>query len=294
LGGGLLGFIIAWLVFPGFSAFWIPGIFFLIGAMVSIQTVFMKKSELKNWVGVRLSHASMQRQATLIAIGLVVWSAITILPQEQQFLHSFEEKLLKTTISSGNGNQSTLSDAITNQLAVLLVQNQRSTIEQITQLPQFQVLKDSNSAEDALFVQAMNQLQETVQSPAFEAGIRERIKESTSQTPLSGPQLLQQIKQQVPALETIEKWLWLVYSIGIASAFLLLGILLQGISLIWGFLFQRILPGTTKEKKPEQKKPAEPKEPPIIPPKKPVRSPNAASDQVSSVLRDELFPPKPF
>jgi len=299
LGGGLLGMIIAVIAFSSLTAFLWLGLFFLIGAAISIQVVFMKKEELKSWVGLRLSNASTQRQVTLIAIGLMLWSAATLLPQQETVTKNFEKALLETTVANG-GKGSTLNEALTNQLVTLLVQNQRATIQQITQLSQFQALQDLNSPEDTAFVQAMVQLQDTVLSRQYESEVRQRVEQSANQNKISGEQLIAQIKQQVPILETIEKWLWLVFSFGIASLFLLLGIVLQPLGIIWGFLFQKTLPLALKETTQKPKAPEKPKEPekPVAPPPvpptpkpAPVRPASATTDKVSSALRDELFPP---
>lgn len=291
LGGSLLGMIIALIAFSSLASFVLPGLFFLIGAAVSIQTVFMKKEELKNWVGLRLSNASMQRQITFIALGLMLWSATTLLPQQETFIKNFEKTLLETTVSN-NGQGSTLNEALTNQLVNLLVQNQRATIQQIMQLPQFQALQDSNSNEDTAFVQAIVQLQNTVLSRQYENEVRQRVEQSSNQNKISGEQLIAQIKQQVPMLETIEKWLWLVFSFGIASTFLLIGIVLQPLGIVWGFLFQKTLPLALKEaQKPKAtEKPVSP--PPAPPTPKPTPpKPSAADDKVLAGLKSGLFPP---
>lgn len=299
LGGGLLGMIIALIAFSSLAAFLLPGLFFLIGAGVSIQVVFMKKEELKNWVGVRLSNASTQRQVTLIAIGLMLWSAATLLPQQETLIQNFEKTLMETAVSSG-GQESTLNEALSKQLVSLLVQNQRTTIQQIMQLPQFQALQDSNSIEDATFVQAMAQVQETVLSRQYEREVRQRVEQSANQNKITGEQLIAQIKQQVPMLETIEKWLWLVFSFGIASLFLLIGFLLQPIGMIWGFLLQKALPLALKEAPQKTKAPEKPKTPekPVAPPpvqpapkSAPIRPASASTDRVSGGLKNELFPP---
>jgi hypothetical protein len=188
------------------------------------------------------------------------------------------------------------------------VQNQRATIQQIIQLPQFQALEDSNATEAANFVQSIVQLQETVLSRQYENEVRQRVEQSSNQNKITGEQLMAQIKQQVPTLETIEKWLWLVFSFGIASLFLLIAIVLQPIGIIWGFLFQKTLPLAVKEApaKPKPKEPEKPKETPktVAPPVQPVQSApapapkpvpvrpaSASTDKVSENLKKGLFPP---
>lgn len=255
LGGTLLGMLLAVLLFSNLSVFLWPAVFFWIGSALAIETIFVKKQELKSWVKLRLAFGSVQRQMSLVAIGLIVFAAATILPQQEKFSQQFEEKIMNMGLSPTGANS--LNDSLSGQVVDLTVQTQQATIQQIMQLEQFSALKDSGAPQDQAFVVAMQSIQTTVDSPAYKDELKQQLQKKP-QRPLSGKQLFAKIKEQVPILKTTEEWLWLIFSIGLASIFLLVaGIILQPIGVIWGVLLQALVDSSLLREK---------QRPPFVPP----------------------------
>ncbi|MBU0635785.1 DUF1624 domain-containing protein, partial [Candidatus Micrarchaeota archaeon] len=161
------------------------------------------------------------------------------------------------------------------------------------------------------FVQSMLSLQQTIGSTTYKNQVRQQVQFNLEKNPISGEELMGTLKDRIPILQTLEEWLWLLFSLGIASLFLFLsGIILQPLGMFWGMIFQKTL-GKISTAPPEKKQVEDSelkkalkkavaqdqqtkKEPPIIEEadsQKPDKSPFETKSDGSQQDKPELFPP---
>lgn len=238
--GIILGGIINFLLFPNLAGFFWPALFFLIGALFAVQVVFFRKQEMQAFVGIRLANAGIQRQMAIVAIGLVIWGALVVLPQQAVFVQNFENQLLQIAVPVGE-DTATITDTLKDTIITLSIQSQRQVLGDVARLPEYQLVQASPQSQDQNFVQAFSNLQQQVESPQHRTLLEERFDLTLQQTSFSDEELISKIKQQVPLLQQMEDWLWLFFSFGLASLFLLVStILLQPLGIVWGIFFQRV------------------------------------------------------
>lgn len=239
--GIILGGVINFLLFPSLANFFWPALFFLIGALFAVQVVFFRKQEMQAFVGIRLANAGIQRQMAIVAIGLVVWGALVVLPQQAMFVQNFENQLLQIAVPVGE-NTATITDTLKDTVITLSIQSQRQVLADVARLPQYQLVQSSPQSQDQNFVEAFSALQQQIESPQHRTTLENRFDLTLQQTSFSDQELISKIKQQVPLLQQMEDWLWLFFSFGLASLFLLVStILLQPLGIVWGIFFQRVL-----------------------------------------------------
>lgn len=308
--GSIIGAVIGGIVFSNLAGFMWPGIFFLIGALLAIHLVYMKQKEIKEWVGPRLGFASVQRQMMLVALGLALWGMITIIPQQETFTQNFENSLLHMTLPVGEQSLSA-NDTLIESMIDLSITSRTQMLQEVMQTPEFEIIQVSPDTQDQEFVQSMLSLQQTIGSTTYKNQVRQQVQFNLEKNPISGEELMGTLKDRIPILQTLEEWLWLLFSLGIASLFLFLsGIILQPLGMFWGMIFQKTL-GKISTAPPEKKQVEDSelkkalkkavaqdqqtkKEPPIIEEadsQKPDKSPFETKSDGSQQDKPELFPP---
>ncbi|MFH0954778.1 MAG: hypothetical protein V1777_01630 [Candidatus Micrarchaeota archaeon] len=238
--GSAVGLGLSVVVFPSLADFFWVGVFFVIGVLVSIQQVYMKKDELKHWITFRLAKIGVQRHLALVAVGLILFSAATILPQKSMFAEKFENDLADT-IFSGNSTGN-LKTQLSDSLAETSVQSQRQLLNQLVLLPQYTALRDDmQNTKTQAFVSVMGQLQSTVNSDSYKKTIQDQIEQQTAGVTVNPAEVFNKVKENFPLFTAFGEWLWLIFGVGLASMFLFFSsFILAPLGMVYGFLLNKI------------------------------------------------------
>ncbi len=239
LGSGL-GLLLGALV-TGLWAFWGVAVFFILGLAYAVWHVFIKKDEVKHWISFRLAKTAVQNHLLLVAVGLIVFSAMTILPQQDAFGQSFEDALASRVLGASSlGN---LKEQLAVSMAAVSVQSQQAMINQIVLLPAYSDLAlDAQNEKGQRFVQAMTELKNTVNAPGFERLIQNQFLGQLDKAPLSTQDLFRQVRQSLPWFSLLSEWLWLLFGLALASAWLFLSTLVfQPLGMLYGWVLNRLL-----------------------------------------------------
>lgn len=238
--GSALGLGLAALLFSGLLDFLWVGVFFVLGLLWAIQQVYMKKDELKHWVSFRLPRVAVQRHLALVSVGLLVFSAATILPQKEAFAEQFETDLVNKVFSGNSiGN---LKSQVAASMAKNTVESQRQLIGQITLWPQYSSFRsDLQNQNTQEFVAAMGQLQSTIESDAYRQTIQTQIEQQTAGATVNPQDLFNKVKTNFPLFNLLGDWLWLIFGMGLASVLLFFSSFVFGpLGMLYGAIFHAI------------------------------------------------------
>lgn len=240
LGSGL-ALLLAGIVFPSVSDFWLAGALGWLGAAWAIYSIYIQKDELKHWVGARLAFNSTKTVLRWMSIGVFLVAAFTVLGSYPLFLNEFENKLLNASLPIENGKLS-LKENLQSTLVGLSVNGQRQVLNQMVVSESFSALETKTDPDVQAFVLSTQAIQQQVNSPQYLAQSRQQLEQSVSGNAISSEALLRLLKEQFPLFQTMEDWLWLLYAFAVVSAFTALAMILQVVGLAWGFVFQKTLP----------------------------------------------------
>jgi hypothetical protein len=212
LPGLLVGIVISLLAFGFTTEKLFIAIFLLIGTLVLIETAFIKKQEFKKFISFRTSSSATQKAMLLIALGLFLSTAFTILNNQEKFVKEFEQEMLDMALGQAGGNQ--IADAAVE----MNIQANKQAVGLITQTPQFNALRSKSDPEVQSFVNMMNSLESQIDTPAMKEAIKQQV--LASQENAKSIVSFEMLRDKIPFLKTIEGFYWLIAGLGIAGVFL--------------------------------------------------------------------------
>ncbi|MDO8647082.1 MAG: hypothetical protein Q7R70_01565 [Candidatus Diapherotrites archaeon] len=191
-------------------------IFLLISIIALIETAFLKKQEFKKFVSFRTSANATQKAVLIIAVGIFVSTCYIVSENQQKFIQEFEQEAISIALNQG-GDNSGLAEISANAS----IQVGKQSLQQITSTPQFEKLKASQDPDAQSFVQMMTNLETQIDSPAAKELAKQKSQENMNSLKQSID--FDTIKKQIPFIQKIEEFYWLIAAFSITSAFLLVG-----------------------------------------------------------------------
>jgi len=235
----LLALITAMAAFPGVQGFWILGIFYIIAVPLVIETCFMKKEEFKKWVPQRVPISGMRRAIMVLSIGFVALSALTIMPQQEQYVEKFED-FIADFASLATGEMS--KDTIPEEATSLLVNSQIATVNQLLDNAAFEKLREKQDTDVMAFVLLADNAKKYLESDEYRALIEQQFTKTTSNV-VNRLDVIGLIKKQFPLFELLETYLWLFHALTVVGIFsLAAGIICKPMAAVYGTIAELAVP----------------------------------------------------
>jgi len=229
---------LALLAFPGLQELWAIAIFYIISLPLAIETAFAKYSELKKWIGLRTALATTGKMVSLLSIGIFVFTAITIMPQQEQYIEKFEDFVLDIAQGFTTGRP---QQAISSEAVDLMVNTQSATVDSILDNPLFAKLREKTDPDVVAFVAASDLVKEQVRGPEFRAQIEQNIGQASGNA-IREIDILNVLKKEFPFFEMVESLLWALHGLAIAGMFsLAAGIICKPMSVAYVLVSEKIL-----------------------------------------------------
>ncbi len=219
LAGSFMGFAVLLLLFPRLSEFAVAALFYLLGMWLMIETVYLKKLELKKWVQFRVTTGAAQRLASLTAIGLFIGTILFVFPQQETFKEQMEEKLLDIALQQQGTRQ------LNEYTADLMIENQKQTIERITRMPAYAALRGVEDQRVHVFLLGMDALETEMNSPEFREKVVAEIRKAQEGKidKEMASMVFEKVKTQMPWYGFLTDYFWILSAFLATSVFLLLG-----------------------------------------------------------------------
>ena len=227
----LLGLLIAMFIFPNLQGLLLLALFYLVSIPLVIEVAVTKKTELKKWVAPRTMLSSMGKTITLLSIGFVVLSALTILPIQDEYIGKFEGMIegFAAELTTGN-SQSTISSEATD----LFVNSQIATVDTILENPVFEKLRQKQDLDVMAFVLLADQAKDSLNSDEYRQQVEEKFRQSSSSI-AQNIDIMEMIKKQFPWFELLERYLWLFHALAIIGIFsLIANIICKPMAAVYG------------------------------------------------------------
>ncbi len=263
-----LALIIAMVLFPALQSFWIAGIFYIIAVFLAIEEAFTKFKEIKKRIIARASWSTMGKVASVISISLVVLLLANIVPQQEEYLEKvddFSAGIVETVMPSTGGNS-----GITSVLVDAIVDTQLATVNALLNNSVYTKLREKTDPDVILFVATADTTSEYFKGPEFRKEIEKQINQ-TGTGVMQEISLVKIIREQFPAIETIEKTvplgviMGLLHALAIAGIFSMLAMFLcKPTAAIYGIIAEKtltaLLPQEQQKAPPQQTAKAPPQQ----------------------------------
>ncbi len=166
--GGLIGGLVGVLGF-GLTAFAIPAIALWVGLSAGVWSAFSKKEEAKSFVAVRTSLSAAGTIGVFLAIGLLLWGVMTLVPMQKDLENRFLDSMIEMGLSgaTGSGSLESLSQQVAVSSAKVAVESQTALLDQLISTTAFNQLKENSDSASAQFVAVMTVTQTELSSPAY-------------------------------------------------------------------------------------------------------------------------------
>lgn len=211
--GTFTGLLISIIIF-GFSLDSIVVSFFYLLSMVTlIETANFKKDELKQLVTFRTASAASHKAFFLIAVSLLLISASDGIQNQEKYVDELGEMVMDMAFTNVGGSNDPAELA-----ADLLIKNQKETIDTITRLPEFTVLREKEDTDVKTFVASMDSLAENIDSPETRRATIEAIKER--QGTIQNILTFDFVRSQSPLVDAVADYYWLITAFSIFFFFI--------------------------------------------------------------------------
>ncbi len=231
------------LIFAQFQQFLVLQVAYVISVPLMVGTASLKHAELKKWVAARATSSAFKKSLMLINISLIVLSAMYIMPQQEEFIENLETAFLEPVLEGQN-----LQGKVTDAVAESLVRSQQAQVEQITSMPTFTALGDSEDPNAVLFFQSLLLLREELYKPSFKELVKSQLESNRQE--IDTKQLTQMAKNSIPGIKTMEQFIWVFFGLILIAGFSLVGnFIMVPLSMIYAALLQKLLPPKEAEPK---------------------------------------------
>ena len=241
--GTVLGITAAAVAFPVVMSYWGVMVFYIISIPVMISFSYVKFLELKKLVFVRTLNSSIARAVLIIAAGLFLMTAFTMLSEKDKYVEEFENSLFENIIGGeGMGIDVDLVEAPTDAL----IGAQKTTVSQIMDTPQYENLSDPE------FKLMMDGFSTQLNSIEYRERVKEQLEQelANEQTLFEGGvDLKEMLREKVPLWTFIEEYLWIWVALILMSLFSLIGnVTARPLGMLYGFVLEKIISRFGKEK----------------------------------------------
>ncbi|GEM_PF-4012868 len=239
LAGFGVGLIVSMLLFNLLS-FFVCALFVGIALFAGIETGFSKSEQFKSFKTLQLGWHVAGKAGFVTGIGILVWGILTLYPAQLAFGQSFEDSIFDQAFESaqGNGIKEQLQDSMVDNY----VQAQTQILDQLAASSAFKELKQSSDPASANFVQTLGDAQTAVSSDAYRYQLEQSVlaQEALPSETRAATESL--IAQQFPWMESMQKWIWLIFAFTMASIFWMISsLVLRPLGAAFGFVLGYLL-----------------------------------------------------
>ncbi|VVC00668.1 Uncharacterised protein [uncultured archaeon] len=234
--GGAFAGLAALIAMFGFAATgFITAIFFGIGIVAMLESVYLKKGELKRFVTFRTTASAAKALFILLAIGFFISTALVERADNEKNVKEFGDSVMELAIKPNAGGS-----GLTDRLAETLLASQKQAIAMISSSQQFQNLRGKQDPDVQAFVLSMDAIQQGMDSPEAKKKVADELAKRADES----QQVItfDLIRQQSPALDLIAKYYWLVIAGSMAMLFMFLSnILLSNLAGFFAAAMRKII-----------------------------------------------------
>ena len=216
-----LALIISMIIFPTLQSFWIIGIIYIIAVFFAIEEAFTKYKEVKTRIVARTSWSTTGKVVSIISIGLVILILANVAPAHEEYLEKVDEfgiGFVETLMPSIGGDS-----GITSVLVSAIVDTQIATVDALLNNPAYAKLREKTDPDVMIFVATADGTNEYFKGPEFRNTIEQQINE-TGTGVMQKISLIGILREQFPAIETVEKTVPLGIIMGLLHALAIAGI----------------------------------------------------------------------
>ncbi|MBI4043407.1 MAG: hypothetical protein HY393_01210 [Candidatus Diapherotrites archaeon] len=231
--GSVIGLGLAWIAFPSLRGFSLAGVFYVLSMLATVYLTHMRIPELKKWVILRSSSAGIKGGLQVLGVGVFIALAGTALTVNVDLVQEIQDLAFKGSI--GNIQLEEVA-------ADLFIGTQKDQLAQLTSFPTYQALLSKQDPEVQAFVLTMDQIQQNIDSPAYKASVVSQLQANKA---LANTQSnVEQLVNQLPLIQTLGKYYWILVSfIGISIYFLFASLLFRPLGVGYAVLLGKLLAG---------------------------------------------------
>lgn len=231
----LLGVLVAMFIFPNLQGLLIIMLAYLASVPLAIESAFMKKAELKSWIVPRTMLASMGKTVMVLSIGFFVLSAVTMIPEQEQYMEKFEGLIQEF---AGEITSQNSQDTITEEATDMFVESQIATVDLILNNQIYSKLKEKQDPDVMAFVILADGAKDQLRSEEYRQEIESRFGQVSGNV-VDKIDVMSIIKKQFPFFDLVEKYLWLFHAFAIIGIFsLLANIICKPMAAVYGIILE--------------------------------------------------------
>ncbi len=243
--GGILTLIISIFLFGFGAGEIIIAIFFLLSIMLFVETLYVRKKELKTLIVFRATSEATKKAMLIIALSIFVATAISAIENNEQNIEVFGESVMNLAFANNTDNAEPIEN-----IAELLIVNQQQTVTTITNSEVFEKIKEKEDVDVQSFILTMNNLEESVYSNETREQVISQLQENQKNN--QNIITFDYLRETSPAINTIAEYYWLITAFTSATFFMFFAnIIVSNIAGIYASILLQL--SRFIEKKPEEK-----------------------------------------
>ncbi len=218
------------MISPSMMNYIILEIFYLISVLVLVENARVKFSELKKLVLPRTAVSSVSSAALILGLGLFIYSAVLIMPMQEEIFDDFESNILG--IFSGDGG----SDELIDMSLDVYIGAQENTANAIIALPSFTTILQKEDPEVMAFATDLVAFEQNLSSPEYRALLKQELEANWEEgLPAKSEGLaFDLIEKRFPLFGLFREYFWLIASMFTLSFFFLVAnVIIKPLSAIY-------------------------------------------------------------
>lgn len=219
IAGSVVALLLSLILFGFGAEKLVLALFYFISLLAVVELSYVKKEEVKTLITYRTASFASQKAFLVIALGLLVSSAIVLKETNEQRVEAigneFFDAVLKNT-SATSGLEGITAD--------VLISQQKQALATITFTPQFQRLAIKPDTDVQAFVFMMNGMQQNIDNPGYREKIVEEVKKVSGQATKSLS--FSSLRESIPLFDAGAKYYWALGAVTITTTFIFIANLL--------------------------------------------------------------------
>ena len=226
----VFAYLISFLLFPVAKELLVVFVFYVLALIWCEEIIKTRLIELKKLPILRSINTALEKFVLVVSLGFFFLGMLMVMPAQQRYLGTFEEKFLSGPLAGGAAN---LSD-----IAVeLKVQSENALLEEIKNSGEFKALRESQSELDQNFVTYILKKQLLVSSQEYRNAVKEALQKS-----MQGVNVTDVAKKSIPLYGLFEKYIYIALPFSaFCIVWLFLAIVVRLLSLAFGVIAAKTL-----------------------------------------------------
>lgn len=230
--GTVLGAIVSLLLFAGSMQYWVFLVFYIASLLLMTETTYARLEELKKWVMLRTLNQGMSQACSILAIGMLAFGFVTLLPANEEYVKSMEKNLFEGVSKNVAGGD--LMDKLAESSAKSYVQGQKDAIRMLTRTDVYG--NSTDAALKALIEGGEKEVSSEGHKQLVTGEYKRQAAAMSSKAQGGELDMTAMVKKQVPFIAVMEQFMWALNSLILASAFMFLAIPFRILGVIYGLI----------------------------------------------------------